>query len=309
MQNNLVHQDFPQGQGALELFLGKEKTAEILTYSWQGFKQWTSWLLPCAFAQSDLIRAAYHLLQGRLWLPGFGIKGQFPIAPLSTFGNLGPDGRDIHDGFRLSKTKTAYAAFWGTDNKAILTMSQEPNYYLSPLYKHQKRRPLRKVEDLWPLAGKILLGARLWLHTRRLWGIRLNTPVLSNVWWPFSLKDNFNHEIYEKVITLWSNCTLNLLILLALRQETRGAWVQFKKPIMLGLPVLDLSKLSEPQLGILAAAYDEVADKPVLTFPEMAADPVRASIDAAVAQALNLPDFSILRRLLAQEPVVCLKRL
>ncbi|MFZ5453973.1 MAG: hypothetical protein ACOZF2_19155 [Thermodesulfobacteriota bacterium] len=102
---------------------------------------------------------------------------------------------------------------------------------------------------------------------------------------------------------------MNLLILLAMRQETRGAWVQFKKPILAGLPVLNLSSLSQEQLSLLSAAYDEVADKPLLTFPEMAIDLNRAKIDAAVSKALGLPDFSILRRLLAQEPVVCLKRL
>ena len=32
-------------------------------------------------------------------------------------------------------------------------------------------------------------------------------------------------------------------------------------------------------------------------------------IDTAIAQALDLPDFSVLRELLAQEPVVCLKQL
>jgi len=309
LKNNPLPVELPRGQGALELVLGKEKIAEVLTYSWDEVKNWSSWLLSCAFAQSDLIRAAYHLLQGRLWLPGFGVKGQFPLAPLSSFGSLGPDGRDIHDGFRLSKVKTAYEAFWGTDNQTILTLSQEPNSYLSPLAKAQKGRPLRRVEDLWPLAGKILFGARLWLHTRRLWAINLKNPVLSNVWWPFSLKEKFSQELYGKAITLWSNCTLNLLILLALRQETRGAWVQFKKPILASLPVLDLANLSEKQINVLSTAYDELAEKPLLTFPEMAEDPVRAMIDAAVMQGLNLPDFSVLRRLLAQEPVVCLRRL
>ena len=309
LRNNSLPQPFPQGQGALDLSLGKEKTAEITIYHWEEFKDWPSWLLPCAFAQSDLIRAAYFLLRGQLWLPGLGVQGRFPMAPLNTFGSLGPDGRDIHDGFRLSKALTAYAAFWGTDNQAILTMAQKPNTYLSPLHRPKKGRPLRMVVDLWPQAGKILLGARLWLFTRRLWAVRLNEPALSNVWWPFSLKDEFAKESYEKAIVAWCNSTLNLLNLLASRQETRGAWVQFKKPVLGGLPVLDLSNLSEDQLEILSAVYDEVAEKPLLPFPEMAADPVRARIDAAVSQALGLPDFSILRNLLAQEPVVCLRRL
>jgi hypothetical protein len=309
LRNNVLPTPIPAGQGALELSVGKEKIAEILTFKWDECKSWPFWLLPCAFAQSDLTRAAYHLLQGRLWLPGFGVKGELPLARLDTFGSLGPDGRDIHDGFRLSRSKTAYLAFWGTDNQVILTMAQEPNAHLSPLHRSKKGRPLRKVEDLWPLAGKILLGARLWLFTRRLWTVRLNKLVLSNVWWPLTLHERFSQELYEKALVTWLNSTLNLLILLANRQETRGAWVQFKKPVLSGLPVLDLSSLSEDQLCILSQAYDEVADQPLGTFPEMDRDPVRAKIDAAVAEALGLPDFSILRELLAREPVVCLKRL
>lgn len=309
LQNNVLPGPIPEGQGALELSVGKEKIAEILTVRWEECKNWPNWMLPGAFAQSDLVRTAYHLFNGHLWLPGFGVRGQVPLAPLQTFGSLGPDGRDIHDGFRLSTSKTAYPSFWGTDNQLILTLSQEPNAYLSPLHQAKKGRPLRKMEDLWPLAGKILLGARIWLFTRRLWAVRLIKPVLSNVWWPFTLKEKFNQEINEKVLVIWFNSTLNLLLLLAHRQETRGAWVQFKKPILAALPVIDLSSLSESQLARLAALYDEVADQPLLAFPEMDKDPVRARIDGAVAEALGLPDFSILRELLAREPVVCLKRL
>ncbi len=202
LQNNVLPRPIPEGQGALELSVGKEKIAEILTIRWEECKNWSNWLLPCAFAQSDLVRTAYHLLHGHLWLPGFGVRGQVPLAPLQTFGSLGPDGRDIHDGFQLSPSKTAYPSFWGTDNQLILTLPQEPNAYLSPLHRAKKGRPLRKVEDLWPLAGKILLGARIWLFTRRTWAVRLIKPVLSNVWWPFTLKEKFNRELNEKALVI-----------------------------------------------------------------------------------------------------------
>jgi hypothetical protein len=41
----------------------------------------------------------------------------------------------------------------------------------------------------------------------------------------------------------------------------------------------------------------------------MASDPVRAEIDKVVAEALGLPDFSVLRTLLAREPIISLRRL
>jgi hypothetical protein len=97
--------------------------------------------------------------------------------------------------------------------------------------------------------------------------------------------------------------------MLATRCETRGAWIDFKKPNLESLPVLNVGALTEEQLKILADAFDDVANEPLLPFPQMENDPVRAKIDAAVSKALGIPDLSAYRMLLGQEPVVCLKRL
>jgi hypothetical protein len=75
------------------------------------------------------------------------------------------------------------------------------------------------------------------------------------------------------------------------------------------MPVLDVRALSPAQLEMLTAAYDEVCYRELQPLPNMATDEVRASIDAAIARVLNLPDFSILRTMLAREPVVCMKRI
>jgi len=103
--------------------------------------------------------------------------------------------------------------------------------------------------------------------------------------------------------------TLGFLILLANREETEGAWIDFKKPVLADLPVLNVLALSGDQLLALTTCYDETARESLQPFPQMANDRVRAQIDAAVAKAFKLPDFSILRTLLAHEPVVCLNRL
>ncbi|MEW6034354.1 MAG: hypothetical protein AB1603_05835 [Chloroflexota bacterium] len=113
----------------------------------------------------------------------------------------------------------------------------------------------------------------------------------------------------EKVLTLWLNCTPGLIGRLAIREETRGAWVGFKQPTLEGMAALDVSALTLAQKQSLALAYDQLCSQPLLPFPKMAEDPARRAIDAAVAEALGLPDFSVLRELLAQEPVVCLRPL
>jgi hypothetical protein len=231
------------------------------------------------------------------------------LCPLSDLGKLGPDRRDIHDGFELSEAPTAYPAFWGHDAKTMLTLAQQPNHYLTPLAQSKNNRPLRKVTDLWPLAGRVLLAERMWLYTQRLVAVHLNQPVLSNVWWSFAFKPELAQTESNKVLTLWLNSTLALLVLLATRDETRGAWVDFKKPSLSAMPVLDLRTLSPAQITALAAAYDRVCQQTLQPLPEMASDPVRAEIDQALAQTLQLPDFSLLRTLLGREPVVCMKQI
>jgi len=299
--------DFVEGQGALIIPVNGHKGGEAVTLDWNEMK--SDWFLASAFAQSDLSRAAHHLLNGSLWLPGFGKRGHVKLCTLGELASLGPDGRDIHDGFDITDSPTPYPSLWGHDGTEVNTLAQTANKYLAPLTKAKKGRPLRKLEDLWPKSSRLLVGARMWLKTNRTIAVRLPEAVLSNVWWPLSLGDEIANPQSEKALTLWLNSSLGLLLLLVTRQETRGAWVQFKKPILAALRVLDLRALSADQLAALADAYDRVCEQPLQPFPHMAEDAVRAEIDAAIAQALNLPDYSILRTMLGREPVVSMQRL
>ncbi|MFW6112530.1 MAG: hypothetical protein ACOC6S_03060 [Chloroflexota bacterium] len=158
---------------------------------------------------------------------------------------------------------------------------------------------------LWPKAGRVLLAERLRLNTQRLAAVLTEMHVLSNVWWPVRLlKEN---DVYEKALILWLNSTPGIILLLAHREETQGAWIDFKKPVLSEMPVLDVPTLNADQLKRLVDAYDALSEKPLLPFPKMATDPVREAVDAAISEALDLPDLSVLRTLLAQEPVVCLQ--
>ena len=242
-------------------------------------------------------------------MPGHKDLTPVPLKPLGEFAVLGPDARDIHDGFEVSQQVTAFQAFWSHDAQVITAIDQNPNAFLAPLPEAKPGRHLRLANDLWPLAGKIVLAERIRLSTQRLVCLRLSQAVLSNTWWPVALRDQFQNIDIEKTLALWLNSTLGIFLLVANRQETEGAWMKFKKPVLSSLPVLNLGSLSDKQLSQLSAAYDKVCQEELRPFPEMDKDPVRARIDAAVSQALGLPDFSILRSLLAQEPVVCLKRL
>lgn len=304
--NNASPPDIATGQGAHEVMLGDVKFGEAVTIPWVNIRD-DSWMPPCAFAQSDLLRVAHHLIQGNLWLPTHGFVGKIPLSPLAVLGTLGPDRGEVYGGFRVTKVKTSYPAFWGHDASLMNSIAQAPNSFLSPLHKARTGRSLAKPENVWSKAGNVLLAERLRLNTQHVAAVRLDALVLSNVWWPLSL--HRQDSDCEKALALWLNSTLGLLILLANREETQGAWVGFKKGILDHIAVLDVLTVKADQTKLLADAYDALSAQTLLPFPEMANDPVRQAIDAAVSDAIGLPDLSVLRNLLAQEPVVCLQAL
>ena len=278
-------------QGALDIDIGEEKCGEALTVPWSDLRS-VSWILPCSFAQSDLTRAGYHLFKGDVWLPAAGVSGSLSLCPLGKLGDLGPDVRDIHDGFKVVKSETSYPAFWGHDASLVVALSQESNSFLSPLSAAKAGRNLRKAADLWPKAGRILLAERLRFNSQRLSAVRNNSKVLSNTWWPLSL--NNDNDAVEKALILWLNSTLGLTILLAHRIETEGAWMKFRKPVLEEMPVLSVGGLKAKQLATLSKTYDKLCSKEILPFPHMAHDPVRKAIDDAISPTLGLPDITVL---------------
>jgi hypothetical protein len=296
-------------QGALEISLNSTKVAEAVRVRRDTLKSINTWMLPCSFAQNDLIRVAYHLFNGEVWLPGYGGVGELPLCHLNELGSLGPDVRDIHDGFNISKTPSAYPAFWNHDAESVTTIAQIPNQFLSPLTQAKENRHLRKVEDLWPKAGTVLIAERLRLNSQKLVSISLPNPVLSNSWWPFSFSDSRDKGQCQKVFGLWLNSTFGITLLLLLREETEGAWVKFKKPALGSMPVIDLRTLKTSRLKALSNAFDRLSNETLRPFPEMYDDNTRAEIDKAIEKAFDLPDLSVLRQLLAREPIVCLRRL
>jgi hypothetical protein len=185
-------------------------------------------------------------------------------------------------------------------------MAQHPNMWLQPLSHAKENRPLREAKHLWKKAGQLLIAERLRLNTMHLSALLVQEKVLANVWWSFVLAKKARVKDVQKALVLWLNSTLGFLLLLGHREETEGAWVDFKKPTLEAMPVLNIEQASPRQIKSLAAAYDELAQKKLCPFQEMQTDPVRAAIDKAITQTLQLPDLSNLRQLLAREPIVCL---
>jgi hypothetical protein len=265
-----------------------------------------NWNEGAAFAQTELGRTAHGLRKGKVRLPGTGTTAKVTMVKLKAIATVGPDRRDIHDGFNVTDQETEYPAFWGHDTETVHGIAQRPNKHLLALPRAHRGRNLRDAHLLWTRAGRLLICERMRLTTARLSAVVVSKPVLSNTWWPLATDaPGVNHRNLDKMLAMWLNSSLGLLSLIAARVDTEGAWVDLKKPILEELVVIDPRELSADAQKSLCAAYDELSKLEIQALPQIADDVVRARIDKAVAAALGLKDdLSVLRMLLGAEPII-----
>ena len=258
------------------------------------------------FSRVELLRTALALMESsEFQVPGADEVGSLPICKLAELASLGPDRRDILDGFEQTDIVTAYPMVVGNDTDHWMSLSNSPNRYLSPLATARPGRRLKNADSLRHKAGRLLIAERLWLNTTRVVAMRCQQPVLSNVWWETKLRD----ESWERTLALYLNSSLGIPSLLSQRTTTRGGWVANKKGDLGELTVFAPRSCSPQQLAALDQLFDEVAEMEFLRLPEMAECPARRALDDGLSDVLDLPDLSVLRTLLASEPVVSNRRL
>ena len=265
-------------------------------------RQWSG----VQFARADLLRSALRLLDdGEVWVPGEGDAASTPLCRLRDLGQIGPDVRDVRDGFEPIDAVTAYPMVEGHDTEKRTRLAVDPDKYLAPLVEPRPGRSLKPPAQLWQKAGQLLVAERLRLNTARVAAMCSRTLVLSNVWWPIKTES----RVHEMALALWINSSLGLLTLLATRNTTQGSWVKFKKADLQELLVLDVRALSRVQLQDLSQLFDQMTDAEFERLPAMPHDPARRALDDGLAQILHLPNLATLRHLLATDPSISNHRL
>ena len=293
-----------EGTGTALLEVDGRHVGEVLSIpeSKLAHKKWSG----VQFARADLIRSALKLLDdGEVWVPGEGGATRIPLCQLDELGQVGPDRRDVWDGFERTDAVTAYPMVENHDTEQRKRLVAAPDKYLAPLAKPRPGRHLKSVAQLWPKAGRLLVAERLRLDTARVVAMRSETRVLSNVWWPIRIGD----VPAEKALVIWLNSSLGLLTILTQRTTTEGGWVAMKKADLEVLPVLDTRRLSQTQVQSLSDLFDGLAEAEFERLPGMATCSTRRSLDDGISRILGLPNLTKLRDLLASEPVVSNRRL
>ena len=259
----------------------------------QGDENWTH----AIFSSHHLARVYHCLNRSRtVHMPDSPRKRRIPLCRLDAIGTLGHDVRQIVDTFQVDTTGTAqtpYPAFWNHSSRSTRTIAQRPNATLIA------QADSSAAKRVWGKSGRILLVSRLRTNTHRLVAIALAKKALGNTWWAFD--DDLSAK-QRKSLVLYLNSSLGILSYYGKRVVTEGAWVQMKKPAWESMQVLDVRKISENALSILAREYNALSKKELLAIARLDADLVRKQIDDALCAALRLPDLAPIRDLLAKEP-------
>jgi len=303
------------------LALGGKKIGEAYTVTSDALlNSINTWGQLAPFAQSELNRVAHIFVNsGQIYIPGRGIVATVRHTKLNNIALLvGPDRRQVHGTFSVSKLRTAYTSLWGHESEENKTILRDPNAWLEP-----KSGRVTSANDLWNKSGRFMIAERLWLYTHRITAAYLTSNALANVWWPIRLKTtrtsdgvDVSEEEHEKIQTLWLNSTFGILGLLTFRQDTRGAWVGIKKETLNSVPFLDLSSLTKRQVNELLAAFNKLSKTEVQSLPNqfseaVSGDGVRREMDILILQTLTSRaiDLKTLYEYLAEEPIISLSPL
>ncbi|MEM1587364.1 MAG: N-6 DNA methylase [Candidatus Bathyarchaeia archaeon] len=247
------------------------------------------------FSQMELNRTLLLLRKGIVYLPDQGIVGNIKLTTLSNLGaEIGPDVRQVHAVFRHSQVSSIYKAFWGYDSSAINHIYQRPNAYLEPKNAEQARA-------LWKKCGNLLIVERAWLSTYTVLATYLSEDVLSNVWWPIKLDED-----YARILAIWINSTFGFLLLSSIAEVTRGPWVKFKKDHLWDMPVLDINNMPEGAKKEILNLFDKTKQMRFKPLPQEFAQPsTRKIIDEEICRILDLDiKLGSLYEMLAREPML-----
>lgn len=299
-----------ESSGVCSLMIGNTKFGEVISVPQSELKE-DSWMTGASFAQTEMARISRYLHDGELYVPGTGVVGTIKLTSLSKLASVGPDRRDIADGFNPTDTESVYKAFWGHDADSVKCIEQQANRYLEPLVVAKPGRNLRDANLLWSRSGELMIAERLWLNTQRATAVVMKTRALSNVWWPVQPNPigSITSSSVAKIIGMWSNSTMGIMMLVATRVETRGPWIELKKPALQGMSVLDVRKLTKRQIKLIETGYDNIRNQELKPFPELRNDSTRRGIDDVMEEALGLPSLNTIRELLSKEPIISNVRL
>ena len=220
------------------------------------------------------------------------------LVRLDAISEVGPIGRIIGQYYRKSDSPTASGrrALWHHKTDVTTSMRAETDVYVEPINGKE-----RVSDRYWEQRSRLLLPERLRLNTTRVSTTMLADRTVGQLWVPCRPADDET----AMALCAWFNSTPGLLAMLAERDNKVPARPKFALATLRSLRVPDFGALPEARAS-LAASYEALKDATLQPLPGMTRDPIRAQLDATVAQALGYdPEWiARVRAELAREPSI-----
>ncbi|MDE2786727.1 MAG: hypothetical protein OXL37_08700 [Chloroflexota bacterium] len=264
--------------GGTQLTVGDDVSGTVLEapLSGDGVNWGSVRMLDYALAQT-----AHALTQSKLWLPAQPDALDLPVAELGSIGKLGLVDRDItgppprgpFDIIDPSPTAT-YPALWKHEASKETRIVCEPDAQL------QVRQDMEsKAAEVWATASRAHVSRDFRFNSQPLAAVFTEQETVGGRGWPNVI---FDDERYEYAFAIWSNSTLGLLSYWwhSGRQQPGRGIITIRAAE--SLPALDLRSLTDGQLEIAQAIFDEFRDKELQPAYLADADENRALLDRRV---------------------------
>ena len=259
------------------------------------------------FIQSQLATTTLDFLHSQT----FG-SGQLPLTTLETICDLGPYHMQIKNPtqglFDIVETDDPTSmgepAVWHHSEKKMTTLKAAANAKL-----RRKRGKSRAEQDkMLEQASHLHIARELGHAPQRLAAIHTEEPMLGVSSW-ISLKMKNPRDGSEEVLCLWLNSTLGLLLRIVHANRPYLGRSRLPHELARTLRVIDVNRLTDPQLQMGKQIFADLADSPLAGFAKLTSDPVRCELDQRLtADLLALPDAATtveqLAKMLAREPLL-----
>ena len=225
----------------------------------------------------SLIQSAYHLVNGRIWLPDQFEALEIPMTIVGEMAEVGFDsnaitGRsgafDIEDG---CSNEDRYPGLWHVKSGVQRSMMVQPDCHGIIRSDHwdQAQRVLARN-------GRVHHMAKLRFNANSLAVLFTERPAIGVNTLPNVV---FGNVSYDYVWTLWGNSTLGLLCYWMHCNKQHSGRGQIRLNALRSMPTLDIRQLDETALQNAKRIFENMKYKKMLPFNQMDEDEVRQDLD------------------------------
>ncbi len=263
--------------GGTDIFCGGEKMGETITASVPSNNP--AWN-PVRIHDFSLAQTAYALAQGKLWLPRCKAK-PLPITTMDRLSQIGVGERDAvgkpprapFDLAPPSPTAT-YPALWNHHAQQETQIICQPDSQLRPRIGLEA-----KAIQVWQTAGRAHLNRNFTLGSQPLAVAITLEPCIGGTAWP---SINFSNTRWDYAFALWGNSTLGLLSCWWHGNRQQPGRYRISRLAIETLPVLDFRTLSQAQIKIAKAIFDQFKNQHFLPAYLADSDKTRALLDELI---------------------------